>query len=74
MTGEIDLLGNITKIGGLDHKLIGAKMAGVTKVLISKENEEDLVDIKKEYKDLFDDNFEYKIVSKINEAVDEFLL
>ena len=25
MTGEIDLLGNITKIGGLDHKLIGAK-------------------------------------------------
>lgn len=74
MTGEIDLLGNITKIGGLDHKLIGAKMAGVTKVLISKENEEDLVDIKKEYKDLFDENFEYKIVSKINEAVDEFLI
>jgi ATP-dependent Lon protease len=74
MTGEIDLLGNITKIGGLDHKLIGAKMAGVKKVLISKENEDDVEDIKKEFKDLFDDSFSYKIISKIDEAVKEFLL
>ena len=74
MTGEIDLLGNVTKIGGLDHKLIGAKMAGVTRVLISKENEDDIEDIKKEFKDLFNDKFTYKIISKINEAVDEFLI
>jgi ATP-dependent Lon protease len=74
MTGEVDLLGNITKIGGLNHKLIGAKMAGIKKVLISKENEEDLDDIKKDFKDLFDDSFKYKIVSKINEAVEEFII
>jgi hypothetical protein len=30
--------------------------------------------IKKEYKDIFDEKFEYKIVSKINEAIDEFLI
>lgn len=74
MTGEIDLLGNVTKIGGLDHKLIGAKMAGVNLVLISKENEEDLEDIIKDFKDLFDENFKYKIINNINEAVNEFLV
>ena len=74
MTGEIDLLGNITKIGGLDHKLIGAKMAGVTLVLISKENEDDIDDIKKEFKDLFDDTFKYKIVNKIEDVIDDFII
>jgi ATP-dependent Lon protease len=74
MTGEIDLLGNITKIGGLEHKLIGAKMAGIKLVLISKENEEDIVDIKKDFKDIFNNDFKYKIVEKIEDAIDEFLL
>ena len=74
MTGEIDLLGNITKIGGLEHKLIGAKMAGIKLVLISKENEEDIIDIKKDFTDLFDDTFKYKIISKIDEAIDEFII
>jgi ATP-dependent Lon protease len=74
MTGEVDLLGNITKIGGLDHKLIGAKMAGVTLVLISKENEDDVDDIKKEFKDLFDDTFKYKIVNKIKDVIDDFII
>jgi ATP-dependent Lon protease len=74
MTGEIDLLGNVTKIGGLDHKLIGAKMAGINLVLISKENEEDLNDIIKDFKDLFDSTFSYKIITSIQEAVFAFLL
>lgn len=74
MTGEVDLLGNITKIGGLDHKMIGAKMAGIRLVLISKENEDDIEDIKKDFKDIFDDTFKYKIVEKIDEAVQEFLI
>ena len=74
MTGEVDLSGNITKIGGLEHKLIGAKMAGIKMVLISKENEEDIEDIKKDFKDIFDDNFKYKIITKIDDAVKEFLL
>lgn len=74
MTGEVDLLGNITKIGGLDHKMIGAKMAGIRLVLISKENEDDIEDIKKDFKDIFDDTFKYKIVEKIDEAVKEFLI
>lgn len=42
LTGEINLKGNITKIGGLLQKLIGAKTAGVSLVLVPEENKEDL--------------------------------
>ena len=48
MTGEIDLTGNVTKIGGLNYKLLGSKKAGVTLVFIPKENEKDYKEIKKE--------------------------
>ena len=41
MTGEIDLNGNVHKIGGLDAKLNGALMAGIKKVLIPFENKSD---------------------------------
>ncbi len=47
MTGEIELTGKITKIGGLQYKLTGAKKAGVKLVLVSKENKEDVETIKK---------------------------
>lgn len=42
MTGEIDLNGKIHKIGGLESKLNGAKRAGVKKVYIPQDNEDDL--------------------------------
>ena len=38
MTGEVNLNGAITAIGGLQRKLIGAKRAGVKLVLIPQEN------------------------------------
>ena len=47
MTGEIELNGKITKIGGLNYKLIGAKKAGIQKIFICKDNEKDLIKIKK---------------------------
>jgi len=42
MTGEIDLFGNITAIGGLEAKLNGAKKAGVEVALFPEENIDDL--------------------------------
>ena len=42
MTGEIELTGRITKIGGLTYKLFGAKRAGVKLVYIPNENKKDL--------------------------------
>ena len=57
MTGEINLRGEVTKIGGLEEKLTGAKKAGVELVLIPNDNLDDLVKIKKRNKDLINENF-----------------
>jgi ATP-dependent Lon protease len=45
MTGEITLRGEVLPIGGLKEKLLAALRAGITTVLIPKENEKDLADI-----------------------------
>jgi ATP-dependent Lon protease len=45
MTGEITLRGAVLPIGGLREKLLGAQRAGITRVLIPKENEIDLKDV-----------------------------
>ncbi len=45
MTGEITLRGRVLPIGGLKEKILGAERAGITRVLIPKENEADLEDL-----------------------------
>jgi len=70
MTGEIDLNCNITKIGGLEYKLIGAIKAGITKIFICKENEENYKQIKKKnYKQI--KNLNVIIVKNINDIVND---
>ena len=74
MTGEIELTGRITKIGGLNFKLIGAKKAGIKLVFVPKENVSDLDEIKQKYPKLVDDNFEIKIFEYIDEIIDIILV
>ncbi|MFA3782765.1 endopeptidase La [Melioribacteraceae bacterium 4301-Me] len=50
MTGEITLRGKVLPIGGLNEKLLAAKRTGIKTVLIPKENEKDLAEIKEEIK------------------------
>ncbi len=45
MTGEINLRGYVTEIGGLKEKLLAAHRGGIKKVLIPKDNAKDLPDI-----------------------------
>jgi ATP-dependent Lon protease len=68
VTGEIDLVGNVLKIGGLEYKLPGAKKAGVKLVLVPEENEDDIIQIKKDYPDLFI-NFEVKLVKTLKDVL-----
>ncbi|ARF09473.1 ATP-dependent Lon protease [Indivirus ILV1] len=73
-TGEIELTGKISKIGGLQYKLPGAKKAGVRLVLVSSENEDDINDLKKEYPDLFDDTFKVILIKNVRDALEHALV
>jgi len=48
MTGEITLRGRVLPIGGLKEKILGAVRAGITRIVVPKENEPDLEDLPEE--------------------------
>lgn len=50
MTGEVSLRGGVMPIGGLPEKLMAAQRAGISRVFIPAENEDDLEDVAEEVK------------------------
>jgi ATP-dependent Lon protease len=48
MTGEITLTGQVLPVGGVREKILAAQRAGVTTVVLPKENEGDLDDLPRE--------------------------
>lgn len=48
MTGEITLRGRVLAIGGLKEKLLAARMAGMKKVIVPKENRPDVEELEEE--------------------------
>ena len=51
MTGEITLRGKVLPIGGIKEKLLAAHRFGLKTIIVSKENEKDLVDVPEEVRD-----------------------
>jgi ATP-dependent Lon protease len=48
MTGEITLRGAVLPIGGLKEKVLGAARAGITDIVLPKENEREIEDLPEE--------------------------
>ena len=49
MTGEITLRGAVTPVGGIREKILAAKRAGITHILLSEDNRRDIEDIPQDY-------------------------
>ena len=66
MTGEMTLRGRVLPVGGIKEKILAAKRAGVSTIVISEDNRKDIEDIKEIYiKGL---NFHY--VQTIKDVID----
>ena len=49
MTGETTLRGRVMPVGGVKEKVLAAKRAGITQIILSEENRKDVAEIKAEY-------------------------
>jgi ATP-dependent Lon protease len=49
MTGEITLRGRVLPVGGIKEKILAAKRAKITDIILSKENRKDIEEIKPDY-------------------------
>lgn len=70
MTGETNLRGRITAIGGLDSKILGSIRAGVKTILYPVENEEDFKEFLTKYENILDLNeITFHAVDHIDEVL-----
>ncbi len=65
MTGEITLRGKVLPVGGIKEKLLAAYRAGITTILLPKENEKDLDDLPEEIRTVM----EFHLVEDVDEVV-----
>lgn len=66
MTGEITLRGKVLPVGGIKEKILAAKRAGITDIIISEENRKDIAEIK----DIYIKGLEFHYVKTIPDVLD----
>lgn len=66
MTGEMTLRGRVLPVGGIKEKILAAKRAGVTTIVICEENRKDIEDIK----DVYIKGLEFKYVKTIQDVIE----
>ena len=70
MTGEITLRGKITPVGGIKEKILAAKRAGITDIILCPQNRKDIEEIPSGYLEGLD--FHY--FDRVEAALDFALL
>ena len=74
MTGEIQMSGEVTAIGGLNYKILGSIKAGVNEFIYPKENKKDFDEFYDKYKnDAILDGIQFHEVTHINEVLEIIL-
>lgn len=66
MTGEITLRGAVTPVGGIKEKILAAKRAEITDIILCEENRRDIEDIPQGYLK----GLEFHYISEMSEALD----
>ncbi len=70
MTGELTLSGKVLPVGGIKEKILAAKRAGITELIMCQKNKKDVDDIEPEYIKGLTINY----VSQVEEVIDIALL
>ena len=65
MTGEMTLRGRVLPVGGIKEKILAAKRAGVSVIVISEDNRKDIEDIK----DIYREGLEFVYVNDIQDVI-----
>ncbi len=66
MTGEITLRGMVIPVGGITEKILAAKRAGITDIILCGQNRKDIDEIKNTYID----GLTFHFVDRISEVID----
>jgi ATP-dependent Lon protease len=66
MTGEITLRGKVMPIGGVKEKVLAARRAGITTVILPKRNEKDLEDVPANVRQ----EMQFRFVETMDEVLD----
>ncbi len=70
MTGEITLRGKVLPVGGIKEKILAAKRAGITEIILSEENKKNLEEIK----DIYLKGLKFHFVRTVMDVLDIALL
>jgi ATP-dependent Lon protease len=70
MTGEITLRGRVLPVGGIKEKILAARRAGITDIILCEENRKDLDDIK----DVYIKGLTFHFVMNMKEVIEKALL
>lgn len=70
MTGEITLRGKVLPVGGIREKILAAKRAGITDIILCKENQKDIEEINETYRK----GLTFHYVTDVKQVIDIALL
>jgi len=70
MTGEITLRGKVLPVGGIKEKILAAKRAGITDIILCADNQRDIAEIK----DMYLKGLKFHYVKEMSEVLEFALL